>query len=81
MSNLYVSEEEIYGKPIQIEQYFQREIANQILKMGGNDAENVINNMRATADVFELLEEYINDDFIVLKYNPMGSWYIEEDYD
>lgn len=81
MNNMYISDEVISGKPSQLEQYFKEEIANQILKMSGKDFENVINNMRLVADVFELLEDYINEDFIVLKYNPMGAWFVEEDED
>ena len=79
MNNVFISEELISGNPLMIEETLQREIANQVLKMSGKDYENVCNNMRMTADVFELLEDHINDEFITLKYNPMGSWYIEED--
>lgn len=79
MNNVFISEELISGNPLMIEETLQRKIANQILKMSAKDYENVCNNMRVFADVFELLEEHINDEFITLKYNPMGNWYIEED--
>lgn len=79
MNNVFISEELISGNPLMVEETLQREIANQILKMSTKDYENVCNNMRVFADVFELLEEHINDKFITLKYNPMGSWYIEEE--
>ena len=79
MNNLFIDNETMQGEPYLIESHLQRELAYQILKMSGNDYENVCNNMRIYADVFELLEEHINDDFITLKYNPMGTWYIESE--
>lgn len=75
---MIIDEEILQGKPLLIEKELKMEIVNQILNMGA-DYENICENMRITADMFELLEEHINDDFITLKYNPMGSWYIEED--
>lgn len=73
----FINEEIMHGDPMAIESMLKCELANQLLKMGANDYENVCNNMRIFADVFEILEEHINDDFILLKYNPMGSWYNE----
>lgn len=78
MTNLIINDEIIQGQPLAIENQLKIEIANQILKMSGNDYEDVTNNMRIIADIFEILEEHINDNFITLKYNPMGSWYIEQ---
>lgn len=78
MNNFYINDEIMQGKPYQIQDYLKAELANQILKMDYKTIENTCFNMRLFADVFELLEEHINDDFIVLKYNPMGSWYIAE---
>lgn len=79
INNTYISEEIMQGDPLTIENIIKVELANQLLKMNGNDYENVCNNMRMYADVIELLEEHINDDFITLKYNPMGNWYIESE--
>lgn len=75
----YIDDEIMYGSPLYIEKELQREIIEQIQNIVGNNYENVCNNMRLIADIIELLEEHINDNFIVLKYNPMGAWYIEED--
>lgn len=74
-----ISDEIMTGKPLNIERELQREIANQILTMNGNNYEDVATNMRQLADVIEILEEHINDDFITLRYNPMGAWYISEE--
>lgn len=79
MNNLLINEEIMQGKPYQLQDYLKREIANQILSMDYKTIENTCNNMRMLADVFELLEEHINDNYISLKYNPMGSWYIEKE--
>lgn len=75
---MIINEELIQGKPTQIIRHLQMEIANEILKMGANNYEDVCANMRMTADVFELLEEHINDECVTLKYNPMGAWYYVE---
>lgn len=70
-----VNDEIMQGNPLSIECILKCELANQLLKMGASDYENVCHNMRLYADVFEILEEHINDDYICLEYNPMGSWY------
>lgn len=79
MNDLIIDEEIMQGKPYKIQDYLKRELANQILSMNYETIENTCDNMRMFADVFELLEEHINDKFITLKYNPMGAWYIEEE--
>ena len=75
---MIINDEIMQGQPLAIENHIKIEIANQILQMGGNNYEDVTNNMRIFADVLEIIEEHINDDVITLKYNPMGSWYLEE---
>lgn len=79
MNNLIINEEIMQGNPVQLQSYIKKEIANQILSMDYKTIENTCYNMRLFADVFELLEEHINDEIITLKYNPMGSWYIDEE--
>lgn len=76
---MIINEELIQGNPLAIEGILKGEIANQILKMGASDYENVCNNMRMTADIFELLEENINKENITLRYNPMGAWYLDDE--
>ena len=76
---MIINEEIIQGKPLEIERQLQLEITNQILKLNGADYENTCQNMRTVADIIEILEEHINDDFITLRYNPMGAWYLEEE--
>jgi hypothetical protein len=79
MKNLVINDGIIQGKPIEIERQLQIEIANQILTLTGNNYENICYNMHMFAYAFELLEEHINDEFITLKRNPMGSWFIDEE--
>ena len=74
-----INDEIMQGNPSMIESMLKVGLANDLLKMAGNDYENICDNLRKMADVFELLEEHINDEYITLKYNPMGSWYIKED--
>lgn len=76
---MIINEELIQGNPLAIESALKSEIANQILKMGASDYENVCNNMRMIADIFELLEENINKENITLRYNPMGAWYLDDE--
>jgi hypothetical protein len=75
----YISSEIIAGQPYMIEETIKRDIIGQLQVLKGDNYENICFNMRLTADVIEILEEYINDEFIVLTYNPMGAWYKEED--
>lgn len=79
MKNVIINEELIQGDPLTIESQLKIEIANQILKMGAFDYENVCNNMIMTAEIFQILEENINKDTVTLKYNPMGSWFLSEE--
>ena len=79
MTNILINDEIIQGKPIEIERQLQIEIANQVLTLNGNNYENICDNMRMFADIVEMLEEHINEEFITLKYNPMGSWFIDEE--
>ena len=76
---IFIDEETMQGNPLLLLQKLQIELANQILTMNGNTAEDLCYNMREMADVFEMLEEHINDETITLKHNPMGSWYILEE--
>ena len=79
MNNILITEDLIQGQPLRIERELQKEISNQILTLNGGNYEDVCTNMRLFADVFEILEDHINEDFITLKYNPMGAWYYEEE--
>ena len=75
----YISSEIIAGQPYFVEDEIKRDIIGQLQRLKGNNYEDICFNMRLMADVIEILENYINDEFIVLKYNPMGAWYKEED--
>lgn len=75
---MIINEDIIKGKPLEIERHLQLEIVNQILKLSGATYEDTCSNMRLTADIFEILEDHINDEIITLKYNPMGAWYLDE---
>ena len=71
-----INEEIICGRPLCIESDIKREIIKQIQDLGAFNYEDVCFNMRLCADIFEILENNINDEFILLKYNPMGEWEI-----
>ena len=75
----YISEELIKGNPSEILERVTKEMATQIIYMNSDDYENTCCNMRLMADLFEILFEHINDHYVELKYNPMGSWYLVED--
>lgn len=78
----YVNDEEIKGRKEDIRQYIIGEIRKQLQEE--TDTENLVDNLRNTADILELIEGNQESDIITLKYNPMGKWYkaeeIEEDY-
>ena len=75
-----INDELIMGEPLKVESTLKVEIANQILKMGASDYEDVCNNMRLLADVFEIIEENIDKDIVRIVYNPMGKWQDESRY-
>lgn len=74
-----INEEIMCGQPLYIEKDIQRELIKQLQSLNGSNYEDICVNMRVFADVIETLENNINDDFILLKYNPMGEWYICSD--
>lgn len=73
-----INDEIIEGNPLKIESELKIEIANQILKMGASDYENTIENMKMVADIFEILEENIDKEFIRLEAHPMGGYVLKE---
>ena len=75
---MIINEDIIKGNPSELMMSLQTQIANQILHMSTNDYEDVCANMRMTSEIFEILEEHINDEIVTLKYNPMGAWYYVE---
>ena len=75
----YISEELIKGNPSEILEIVKKEMTTQIMHMSSDDYEDTCFNMRLMADLFEILFEHINDYYVELKYNPMGSWYLVED--
>lgn len=75
----YISEELIKGKPSEILEIVKKEMTTQIVYMSSDDYEDTCCNMRLMADLFEILFEHIEDEYVELKYNPMGSWYFVED--
>lgn len=76
-----IDEEIMYGSAETLLNDVKKEIIEQIKGIESDNYENVCYNMRVIADVIEILQENIGkeDDFIVLKYNPMGAWYKEEE--
>lgn len=72
------NEEELSGDPLTLESVLKVELANQLLQMGASNYENICENMRKLADVFEIIEENINAKYMKFLYNPMGNWYLAE---
>ena len=75
----YISEELIKGKPTKLIEEMSKEITTQISSINDNNYENVCDNMKLIAEILEILFEHIEDEYVELKYNPMGSWYFAED--
>ena len=79
-SNLIIEEEILQGQPLRLETELKLELIQQLQQMNGNNYENICDNLRLLADVFEEIEDHINDDLITFKWNPMGAWYrVEEE--
>ena len=78
-SNLIIEEEILQGQPLRLETELKLELIQQLQQMNGNNYENICDNLRQLADVFEEIEEHINDDLITFKWNAMGTWYRVEE--
>lgn len=74
MNNVYIDNEKMQGQPLVLEKEIIMDLANQLLRFNANESENTIANMRNYADALEILEEHINDNFIILNFNNMGTW-------
>lgn len=74
MNNIYIDTEKMQGQPLALEKEIITDLANQLLHFNANNAEITLFNMRNYADALEILEENINDNFITLNFNNMGTW-------
>lgn len=74
MNNTYIDTEKMQGQPLALEKEIITDLANQLLQFSANNAEITLFNMRNYADALEILEENINDNFITLNFNNMGTW-------
>ncbi len=80
-NNIIIEEELLQGQPLRLETELKLELIQQLQQMNGSNYEDICYNMRLLADVFEEIEEHINDEIITFKWNPMGSWYRVESED
>lgn len=77
---LFVINDEIMeGDPLRLETELKLELIKQLQEMNGSNFEDTCENMRRLADVFEEIEEHINDEKITFKYNQFGTWYRVEE--
>lgn len=81
MSNVIINEELIQGKPNEIFEEIKNEMIYQINELTIEESDNEMFNfnLQLFAQIIELIGENKNSEMITLKYNPMGSWYIEEE--
>ena len=81
MSNVIINEELIQGKPNEIFEEIKNEMIYQIneLTIEESNYEMFTFNLELFAQIVELIGDNKSKEIITLKYNPMGSWYIEEE--
>lgn len=80
MNNLYVDEELIKGYVIDIKTYMIRELKKYIT-ISEDEIDFSITLVNDVNEVLQVIKDLKNNEFVVLKYHPMGSWYLEEGED
>ena len=80
MTNAIINEELIQGKPKELIEIIKSEMIYQLeeLDIEQSNYEMFAFNLQLFAQIVELIGDNYNKEIITLKYNPMGSWYIEE---
>lgn len=81
MKNVIINEELIQGKPKELIEEIKNEMIYQIkeLTIEESNYEMFSFNLELFAQIVQLIGDNKNEEIITLKYNPMGSWYIEEE--
>ena len=74
MNKVIVNDEKIEGSTTYVLSRIQIELANYILKLDTRDLESAISKLEETAEILRLLEDYLNEDYVLLEKTPMGSW-------
>jgi len=75
---LEVEDNYISGYVYDIEKYFVEELT-KYLSYENEELEDYVDMIKATSNIFETLIDYEYSDYVILSYNPMGSWYVDED--
>lgn len=74
----YISEDLIKGNPSELIRRITHEMATQLTNISCNDYEDTCYNTRLMTEVLEILFENVNNEYVELNYNPMGSWVLIE---
>lgn len=77
MNKVIVNDERIEGTPTYVLSRIQIELANYILKLDTRELENASAKLEETAEILKLLEDYLNEDYVLLEKTPMGSWVLK----
>lgn len=75
----YINEDLIKGNPSELIGRITHEMATQLINISCSDYEDVFYTTRLMTEVLEILFENVNNEYVELKYNPMGSWVLIED--
>lgn len=78
MNKLVVNEEEIKGFVKDIKAYMINELYTYIVDYPAEKGE-IISIIHATDEILQTIIDCDDNNYVTLRYNPMGAWYIEND--
>lgn len=77
MNKVIVNGEKIEGATTYVLSRLQIELANYILKLDTRELESASAKLEETAEILRLLEDYLNEDYVLLEKTSMGSWVLK----
>lgn len=77
MNKVIVNDEKIEGATTYVLSRIQVELANYMLSLDTRELENASAKLEETAKILRILEDYLNEEYVLLEKTPMGSWVLK----
>ena len=77
MNKVIVNDEKIEGATTYVLSRLQIELANYMLSLDTRELENASAKLEETAKILRILEDYLNEEYVLLEKTPMGSWVLK----
>ena len=78
MKKLVVNEEEIRGNVKDIKNYMIKELW-EYMGTYTEQIETLTDMIYNVNNILQVISDLSDRDYVILKYNPMGSWYLESE--